>query len=76
MAEFAPILVVDNQSNNRSELTKNLKDLGFESESASDATQALNKLVQKKFCMVIANAQTAGVDGRNILTTGASNPYC
>jgi DNA-binding NtrC family response regulator len=68
LAEFAPILVVDNQSNTRSELTKNLKDLGFESESVSDATQALDKLVQKKYCMVIANAQTAGIDGRNILT--------
>jgi DNA-binding NtrC family response regulator len=69
LAEYAPILVVDNQSNNRSELTKNLRGLGFEIESASDATQALAKLVQKKYCMVIANAQTAGIDGRNILTS-------
>ena len=67
--EFAPILVVDDQSNNRSELTKNIRRLGFESESASDAIQARDKLLQKKYCMVIANAQTAGTDGRNILTS-------
>lgn len=69
MADFAPILVVDEQSNARTELTKSLKIFGFECEGASGATQALDMLVSTKYSMVIANAETAGIDGNNILTS-------
>ena len=67
MTDLSPILIVDDQSDNRKELTQSLKRVGFPVENASDGLEALNKFRSTKYSMVITNEQTPGIEGRDIL---------
>ena len=67
MTDLSPILVVDDQSDNRKKLTQSLKRVGFAAESASDGLQALDKFKTTTYSMVITNEQTPGIEGEDVL---------
>ncbi len=67
MTDLSPILIVDHQSDSRKELTQSVKRVGFPVESASDGLQALKKFRSTKYSMVIANEQTPGIEGGDVL---------
>ena len=67
MADLSPILIVDDHSGNRKELTQSLNRVGFPVESASDGLEALHKFRSAKYSMVITNEQTPGIEGRDVL---------
>ena len=67
MTDLSPILIIDDQSDSREELTQSLERVGFPVESVSDGLQGLNKFRSTKYSMVIANEQTPGIEGRNVL---------
>jgi DNA-binding NtrC family response regulator len=64
---LSPILIVDDQSDNRKELTQSLKHVGFPVESASDGSQAMDMFRTTKYSMVITNEQTPGIEGGDVL---------
>jgi DNA-binding NtrC family response regulator len=67
LTDLSPILIVDDQSENRKELTQSLQRVGFPVENASDGLEALNKFRSTKYSMVITNEQTPGIEGRDVL---------
>ena len=67
MTDLSPILIIDDQSDNRKELTQSLERVGFPVESVSDGLQALNKFRSTKYSMVITNEQAPGIEGGDIL---------
>ncbi len=67
MTGLSPILIVDDQSDNRKELTQSLKHAGFPVESASDGSQAMNMFRTTKYSMVITNEHTPGIEGGDVL---------
>ena len=67
LTNLSPILIVDDQSDNRRELTQSLNRIGFPVESASDGLQALNKFRSTKYSMVITNEQTSKIEGGDVL---------
>ncbi len=67
MTDLSPILIIDDQSDNRKELTQSLERVGFPVESASDGLQALDKFRSTKYSMVITNEQTPGIEGGDVL---------
>ena len=73
MTNLPPILIVDDQPENRKELTQSLSCVGFPVESASDALQAMDKFRSTKYSMVISNEQTPGIEGKDILGSVKKN---
>ena len=67
MTDLSPILIIDDQSDNRKELTRSLERVGFPVESAFDGLQALDKFRSKKYSMVITNQQTPRTEGGDVL---------
>ena len=67
MTDLSPILIIDDQSDSREELTQSLERVGFPVESASDGLLALNKFRSTKYSMVITNEQTPGIEGGDVL---------
>ena len=69
MSELSPILIVDDQPENRKELTQSLKGAGFPVESASNGLQALDKFRTTTYSVVITNEQTPGIEGNDVLVS-------
>ncbi len=69
MQDLPPILVVDNQPDMRTELEQGLNRVGFPVESASDGSEALDMFKAVKYSMVIADEQSPGVDGLEVLNS-------
>ena len=69
MTDLSPILIVDDQPDNRKELTQSLKGVGFPVESASNGLQALDKFRTTTYSVVITNEQTPGIEGKDVLVT-------
>ena len=67
MTDLSPILIIDDQLDNRKELTRSLERVGFPVESASDGLQALDKFRSTKYSMVITNQQTPRTEGGDVL---------
>ena len=67
MTDLSTILVVDDQSDSRKELTQSLNRIGFAVESACDGLQALDKFRSTQYSMVITNAQTSKIVGGDFL---------
>jgi len=67
LTDLSPILIIDDQSDNRKELTRSLERVGFPVESASDGLQALDKFRSTKYSMVITNQQTPRTEGGDVL---------
>ena len=69
MTGLSPILIVDDQPDNRKELTQSLKGVGFPVESASNGLQALNKFRTTTYSVVITNERTPGIEGKDVLVS-------
>lgn len=69
MTDLSPILIVDDQADNRKELTQSLKGVGFPVESASNGLQALDKFRTTTYSVVITNEQTPGIEGKDVLVS-------
>jgi DNA-binding NtrC family response regulator len=67
LTDLSPILIIDDQSDNRKELTRSLERVGFPVEIASDGLQALDKFRSTKYSMVITNEQTPRTEGEDVL---------
>jgi DNA-binding NtrC family response regulator len=67
LTDLSPILIVDDQLDNRKELTQSLNRFGFPVESACDGVQALDKVRSTKYSLVIANEQTPKIEGGDVL---------
>jgi DNA-binding NtrC family response regulator len=69
LTDLSPILIVDDQPDNRKELTQSLKGVGFPVESASNGLQALDKFKTTTYSVVITNEQTPGIEGKDVLVS-------
>lgn len=69
MPDLPPILIIDSQPELRSTLVADLIRVGFPVESASDGSEALDKVKAVKYSMVITDEQTPGVGGLEVLHT-------
>ena len=69
MTELPPILIVDDQSNHRKELTQSLKRVGFPVDNACDGLQAMTKFRSNHYSVVIHNEQTPGIEGGDVLSS-------
>jgi DNA-binding NtrC family response regulator len=69
LQDLPPILVVDNQPDMRTKLEQGLNRVGYPVESASDGSEALDMFKAVKYSMVIADEQSTGVDGLEVLNS-------
>jgi len=69
LQDLPPILVVDNQPDMRTKLEQGLNRVGYPVESASDGSEALDMFKAVKYSMVIADEQSPGVDGLEVLNS-------
>jgi DNA-binding NtrC family response regulator len=67
LTDLSPILIVDDQSDSRKELTQSLNRIGFAVESACDGLQALDKIRSTQYSMVVTNAQTSKIKEADVL---------
>jgi CheY-like chemotaxis protein len=65
--EDRPILIVDDEKNIRLTLSRSLEVLGVETDSAEDGKQALVKLKEKEFGLILLDLRMPGVDGMEVL---------
>ena len=62
-----PILIVDDEKNIRLTLAQSLETLGMETDSAEDGKEALAKLKEKEFGLILLDLRIPGVDGMEVL---------
>jgi CheY-like chemotaxis protein len=62
-----PILIVDDEKNIRLTLSRSLEVLGVETDSAEDGREALVKLREKEFGLILLDLRMPGVDGMEVL---------
>lgn len=62
-----PILIVDDEKNIRLTLAQTLETLGVETDSAEDGNEALAKLKEKEFGLILLDLRMPGVDGMEVL---------
>src|SRR4030067_1917033 len=65
-----PILIVDDEKNIRLTLSRSLEVLGVETDSAEDGKEALVKLREKEFGLILLDIRMPGVDGMGVLRRG------
>jgi len=62
-----PILIVDDEKNIRLTLSTSLEALGVETDSAEDGKEALAKLREKEFGLILLDIRMPGMDGMDVL---------
>ncbi len=62
-----PILIVDDEKNIRLTLSRSWEALGVETDSAEDGKEALVKLEEKEFGLILLDLRMPGVDGMEVL---------
>jgi len=62
-----PILIVDDEKNIRLTLSQALETLGAEIETASNGEEALAKLKEKEFALILLDIRMPGMDGMEVL---------
>jgi DNA-binding NtrC family response regulator len=62
-----PILIVDDEKNIRLTLSTSLEALGVETDSAEDGKEALVKLREKEFGLILLDIRMPGLDGMEVL---------
>jgi CheY-like chemotaxis protein len=62
-----PVLIVDDEKNIRLTLAQSLETLGVETESAEDGREALAKVQEKEFGLILLDLRIPGVDGLDVL---------
>jgi CheY-like chemotaxis protein len=65
--EGGPVLIVDDEKNIRLALSQTLEDLGLKTDSASDGEEALAKLNEKEYGLILLDLNMPGVDGVEVL---------
>ncbi len=69
MADVSPILVVDDHSDIRTEVSRNLNSAGFQVETVSSGSEAFEKFSTTEYSLVIADEQISGIDGMDLLNS-------
>jgi CheY-like chemotaxis protein len=62
-----PVLIVDDEKNIRLALSRSLEILGVETESTQDGEEALAKLREKEFGLILLDIRMPGMDGMEVL---------
>src|SRR4030042_5052942 len=62
-----PILIVDDEKNIRLTLSQSLEALGSESDTAANGEEALAKLKEKEFGLILLDIKMPGMDGKEVL---------
>jgi DNA-binding response OmpR family regulator len=62
-----PILIVDDEKNIRLTLSQTMESLAVETDTAIDGEEALQKLRQKEFGLVLLDIRMPGIDGMEVL---------
>src|SRR5512147_512007 len=62
-----PILIVDDEKNIRLTLTESLASLAIETDTASNGEEALAKLKEKDFGVILLDIRMPGMDGMEVL---------
>ena len=65
--ENKPILIVDDEKNIRMTLSQSLESLGVETEMAGNGEEALAKLKEKDFSLMLLDIRMPGMDGMEVL---------
>jgi DNA-binding NtrC family response regulator len=65
--EKKEILVVDDEKNIRLTLTQALEPLGLPVQTAGDGNEALEKLQESNFCLILLDLKLPGLDGMEVL---------
>ena len=69
MADVSPILVVDDHSDIRTEVSRNLNSAGFQVETVSSGSEAFERFSTTEYSLVIADEQISGMDGMDLLNS-------
>ena len=69
LAEFAPILVVEDHPNIRTEIFQTLNGAGFQVEAVSSGAEALERFSSTAYSLVIADEKASGTDGLELLNS-------
>ena len=69
MAELAPILVVEDHPNIRTEILKTLTAAGFQVEAVSSGAEAYERFSPAAYSLVIADENASGTDGPTLLNS-------
>ncbi|MEW6356337.1 MAG: response regulator [Planctomycetota bacterium] len=67
MAKKRPVLIVDDEKNIRLTLSQSLEPLGLETETAVNGEEALAKLEEKDFGVMLLDLKLPGMDGMEVL---------
>jgi two-component system, NtrC family, response regulator AtoC len=67
------ILIVDDEPSIRKVLSAHLRKFGFEVDTANDGAQAITKLQQQMFHLVVSDLQMPGVSGMDLLNWAQAN---
>ncbi len=67
------ILVVDDEPLVRKSISKYLIELGYDSDTAEDGSQAIEKLSENKYDLILTDLRMPNVDGRQLLQYLADN---
>ena len=62
-----PILIVDDEKNIRMTLSQSLESLGVETDTAGNGEEALAKLKEKDFGLILLDIRMPGMDGMEVL---------
>ena len=65
--ENKPILIVDDEKNIRMTLSQSLESLEIETDTASNGEEALAKLKEKDFGLILLDIRMPGMDGMEVL---------
>lgn len=65
--ENRPILIVDDEKNIRMTLSQSLESLAIETDTASNGEEALAKLKEKDFGLILLDIRMPGMDGMEVL---------
>ncbi|RJR38415.1 MAG: response regulator [Desulfobacteraceae bacterium] len=65
--EYGPILVVDDEKNIRLTLSQSLESLGVEIRTAVNGEEALRKLKEEDFSLILLDLRMPGMDGMEVL---------
>jgi DNA-binding response OmpR family regulator len=65
--ESKPILIVDDEKNIRMTLSQSLESLGVETDMAGNGEEALAKLKEKDFSLMLLDIRMPGMDGMEVL---------
>jgi len=67
--DMSPVLVVDDHPDMQTEISQKLQSVGFQVESVSNGSEALDRFNSTKFSLVITEEKLVGIDGMDVLSS-------